>query len=203
MTGRDQESAENDGKPTVLRRVLKWVPLGLAVLLVLGGGLAVATAPMGHDEDLAAQQRLLTTKRAEAEAAEKELAGAYDTALDDASVVSPARLHSDDAAIRALFEAIVVDRDADELLAEHKIDKSAPLAKFAANVRSDGVPGVTGEVTISQWTPVLTRISTTDYTWFVTAEVGNGDGTSRTVSLSLTADSNGTFHKTEAHWGAP
>ena len=184
----------------ILSRVLKWLPLGLAVFLVVCGGLAVATAPMGHDDDLAAQGRLAVGKLAEADVAEKDFAVAYDKALGDASVVTPPRVLGDELGMHALLTAIIVNRNADGLLATHKVPANAQLAKFAASVRADGVPGVTGDVAISNFTPVLTRISATDYTWFVTVDVSGEGGASTMLTLSLTADSGGVYTGAEAHW---
>lgn len=102
-----QRSALEAQKPkkesTRTRALLKWGPLMLSGLLVLGGGAALGISTLGHEEDRATVARLVEEREAKADAAEQSLEDALEALLADASPYDPARLSADAEAGEALL----------------------------------------------------------------------------------------------------
>lgn len=103
-----QEPKEN----VRLKKTLRWLPLALAGVLCASGGVAVATASMGHEADVAEMKSLVEKRLTEADTAEEELRQAVDGLLAQASTVKPDRYATDVASIEAYVADEVADRGA-------------------------------------------------------------------------------------------
>lgn len=186
-----------------IKRVVRWLPLGVAGAALLVSGLAWAGPALGHDSDLVAQREAVAARQEAASSAEKKFDTAYDAEVDGISSADPTKVREQRAAVQALIRAAVSGKDVQAKASELGLDAKSPfLAQFAAEVQKSGIPNfgpATEPVSIQA---VLVRVAGTSYRWDAQFRMNETDSAHPVVGIFTgTFDADGKLASAEAHWG--
>lgn len=193
-----------------VRRVLFWIPLSVAVLLMVVGGLSVWSAASGHDADRAAVSDLVEERESEAEELEAEFRAAWAESLERVTPVRVERLEADGEAMRTLLN--------DALETGGNVPSGAAVDDETLDPLRDlfveGVPALEegARVEAGTFEPVVVGTVGFSYSYFGHVEVfdsanvaeeGEEDEPASAVaalSVTWTTDHSGAITELDAHW---
>lgn len=192
----EQYEAEAAARRALVRRILVWVPLALALVFALVGGLSLLGASSGHEEDYAIQEQLLVEMRAEAQQAEQDSLDAYAELVEAVSRVDADRVTTDTATMRTALAGVFYEPSAS--------DDDALVALL-----EQGAPSIEGPMQLDSLEVVLlgTRGPVHDYIATMSASstmVSAGQGPERPTTahavLTWSAGEDGIPRETQARW---
>lgn len=194
----------------LVRKVLRWIPLGLAGIFLVISGFTLLTAGSGHQDDLDTQQKMLQQRSQDADAAEKEFRSSYRTVLGQATATRPERMQEQQQWMYDTLRAAVRGENTDGRLDAAGIKADDPFrTQFLRQLRSDEVPGVKGKASVSDFEPMLVDINGDRYTYFAVVEVSSAEASvgqgprpaiAAYATVSWSTDSEGKVTAVKATW---
>ena len=121
------------------RRILRWSPLALSGLLLLGGGGALGLSLTGQDADRAEVEAFVEQRQADADAAQQSFDEALEKLMAGASQAKPSRVAADAESGREAVESALAGKTSDKAL---KNLSGLGLASGETSVSVTGVSGV-------------------------------------------------------------
>lgn len=193
-----------------VRKVLRWIPLGLAGMFLVISGFILLTAGSGHQENLDTQSQMLQQRSKDADAAEKEFQSLYRTVLGQATATRPERMQQQQQWMRDTLSAAVRGENHDAQLGAAGIKNDDPFrTEFLHQLGHDEIPGVKGKAMVSDFDPMLVDINGDRYTYFAvvefsSAEASIGQGPRPAIAayatVSWSTDSEGKVTAVKATW---
>ena len=181
-----------------IRLVLKWLPLAVAGILVLSGGIAVWSVASGHDADRAEVAALAKEKASEADEAEDSLHEAWAGSLENSAAVKAERIDTEGEQMYGIVNEAAKGSEIDDL-------PKGSLTDVIVRLSDQKIPDAgDGPFSVSSWDASLVTISGTEYTWKATAEISEdgADEPSAWMLLTWTVDEDGTISSGSGAWAA-
>ncbi|WP_049576770.1 hypothetical protein [Nocardiopsis sp. SBT366] len=195
-----------------IRLVVSWVPLGVTVLTLAVGGLAVWSASSGREADHAAVAALVEEHENEAEEAEAEFQRAWTEALERATPVRVERLDGD----RETMHALLLDAvEAGGSVASEPDTSDDETLDPLGNLSADGVPALRegSQAELGEFDAVLVDKVGSTYSYFVDVDVFDADDLARndgdeegeasavaSLSVMWSTNNRGEITEIDAHW---
>lgn len=206
----DEYERALEARRALIRKILRWVPLGLAGLILLMSTFSLLTADSGHQDNLNTQQQMLQERSKDADAAEAEFQEVYQDVLRQATATRPERMQEQQEWMRSVLVATVRHENVAPKLTEAGIESDDPFrAEFLHQLDDDKVPGVKGKALISNFDSMLVNISGDQYTYFAVVEVSSAEAShgqqerpaiAAYATITWSTDSDGKVVSAKAVW---
>lgn len=165
-----------------IRTLLRWAPLGLAILLVCVGGVSLLTAGATNSSNLARQHQLVTSRAAAATAARSSLDQRYAALIASSTGIDSSRVAGDTAVMSSILNGdVAAARRAGIAGTDPLLTDFAPAVQ-AAHAR------------ISDTWVTVTVVAGSSYSYFI--------GVNDVGYVQWTTDSSGIITKDVVHRGA-
>ena len=158
---------------SMTRRILRWSPLALSGLLLLGGGGALGLSLTGQDADRAEVEALVEQRQADADAAQQSFDEALEKLMAGASQAKPSRVAADAESGREAVESALAGKTSDKTL--KGLSSLGPAS---------------GEMSVS-----VTGVSGVQYSYAASLLLKDG----RSVLVTWTTEPDGSRDSVEAH----